>query len=161
MLAPGHFPKRNLARTQLLMQPLSPKVNLTTHSCSDSERTGRGWWWWGGGSGEELVPHYTFLIQNTGGKIRRWQVSVSLQTGVCPSVELSPPELAFFHWTKCRKKEERSRVDGRGERGLKTPPLLPLLQLSLMAKTLSLLTGGLTSLPMFSPSFYIFSSETK
>lgn len=34
--------------------------------------------------------------------------------GVCPSVELSTPELAFFHWTKCRKRERPGRPGRRG-----------------------------------------------
>lgn len=132
------------------MQTLSPKVDLTTHSCSDSDqdRVER-----------ELVPHYTLLIQNTGGKIPSWRVSVSLQTGVCPSVELSPSELAFFHWTKCRKKEERPREDGRGERGLQTPPAPPPPSTVTDGKTLSLLTGGYSHPFLSSPLLSIFLAQ--
>lgn len=57
-------------------------------------------------------------------------VSVSSQSGVCPSAELSPSELAFFHWTKCRKKGERPREDPRAGAGLERRPCRPPLQLS-------------------------------
>jgi hypothetical protein len=57
-------------------------------------------------------------------------VSVSLQSGVCPSAELSPSELAFFHWTKCRKKGERPREDPGAGAGLERRPCRPPLQLS-------------------------------
>lgn len=48
--------------------------------------------------------------------------SVSSHTWACPSAELSPPELASFHWVKCRGRgggEERKGEKGkRGSRHL-------------------------------------------
>lgn len=137
-----------MARTELPTQPLSPEVDLTTHSCSDSEKEGRG-----------SVPHYTLLLQKYRGKNPSLAGFSFLQTGVCPPAELSPSELAFFHWTKYRKKEERPREDGReGERGLKTPPPPPPSTVT-DGKTLSLLTGGNSHPCLSSPLPSVFLAQ--
>lgn len=156
MLASGRFPKRNRGKNTApdAAATFPPKwIKLHIPAVSLTRR--------GGGSSS----HITFSrYRNTGGKPHRWRVSVSLQTGVCPSVELSPPELAFFHWTKCRKKEERPREDGReGERGPKTPPPPPPPSTVTDGKTLSLLTGGNSHpcLPSLFPSVFLAQKPSK
>lgn len=155
MLAPGRFPKRNRGKST------APDA-AATFPQSGSNYTFQQWVWQGRGG---KLSHITLSwFRNTGGKPPRWRVSVSLQTGVCPSVELSPPELAFFHWTKCRKKEERPREDGReGERGLKTPPPPPPPSTVTDGKTLSLLTGGNSHpcLPSLLPSIFLAQKPSK
>lgn len=117
----GRFPKGAEGRALLQMRPLPPKG---IHHTLLGDRARRGM---------KSAPHTPLSSLYILGETPRWRVSAFLQTGVCPSVELSPPELAFFHWTKCRKKEERPRKDARGE-GVGSTTAPPLLQLSLRAK---------------------------
>lgn len=154
MLAPGHFLKRNVARTQLLMQPLSPEVDLTTHSCSDSDkdRTGVVGGIRGGARPTLHFPNSKYREKSVAGRFL-----LPCKQGFVLLLNFHLPNSPSFIGQSAERK--RSRVDGRGERGLKTPPLLPLLQLSLMAKTLSLLTGGDSHPCLCSPLPSIFLAQ--
>lgn len=97
-----------MARTQLPTQPLSPKVDLTTHSCSDSDKEV-------GGS----VPHYTLLIQKYRGekKTPHWRVSISCKQGFVLLLNFHLPNSpSFIGQSAERKRRDRGRT-GEKEKG--------------------------------------------
>lgn len=60
-------------------------------------------------------PQHIFILPDSRmetGKALVGEISVSLQTWNCPSAELSPLELASFHWTKCRNRRARGGRKG-------------------------------------------------
>lgn len=89
--------------------------------------------------GEAGAPHAA-LPAPSAGEAPAGAVLLSRKPG-CPSAELSPPELAVFHWTKCR--EERRPRGGEGA-GSATPRLR---QLSLRASTFTFNGADSVGLP--------------